>query len=105
MPVPLTAPPQVAAPTPFDLTIRHSLRESQTFAGPAPWVPYQAVLDDLDAGPPGRHELEVIFQSLVSNLLRVLECGQDLGEHLTPSRIEDAIADVRDRLRRSGMKA
>lgn len=105
MPVPLTVPPQVAAPTSFDLTIRHSLRESQTFAGPAPWVPYQAVLDDLDAGPPGRHELQVILQSLVSNLLRVVECGKNLGEHLTPSRIEDTLADVRDRLRRGGMAA
>ncbi|RJF74969.1 hypothetical protein D3875_02940 [Deinococcus cavernae] len=105
MPVSLTAKSQAASPTPFDLTIRHSLRESQAFAGPAPWVPYQAVLDDLDASPPGRHELQVILQSLASNLLRVVECDKNLGEHLTLSRIEDALADVRERLRRGGIQA
>ena len=41
---------------------------------------------------------------VVSNLLRV-ESGKDLGEHLTLSRIEDTLADVRERLRRGGMKA
>ncbi|RJF74429.1 hypothetical protein D3875_03900 [Deinococcus cavernae] len=105
MPVPLTAQPQVAAPTPFDLTVRHSLSCSRRLVGELHFDRiYRPTLDDLDTGPPDRHMLQVLQQSLISTLA-IVETGRDLGEHLTVSRLEDTLADIRDRLRHGGIKA
>ena len=105
MPVPLTAQPQVAAPTPFDLTVRHSLSHSRQLIGELHFDRiYRPTLDDLDTGPPDQHMLQVLQQSLISTLF-VVESGRDLGEHLTLTRLEDALTDIRARLKRGWIAA